>query len=193
MAGCTTIRPGDVQISKTMPATMPQQLKQVAQESSRCVSFNIRKATRAVTHLYDERLRPFGLRSTQLPILGTTLILEPVTVTRLTEVTVTDRTTMTRNLRLLEQQGPIRVDNGNGNATPMAERLAAAFGGLNARVRDSTGGVDLKLLLPLTLFLLGLRELLAAGKGVLPTWYDLLWFAFGTFFMLNPGIISGRR
>jgi hypothetical protein len=28
---------------------------------------------------------------------------------------------------------------------------------------------------------------------VFPTWYDLLWFAFGTFFMLNPGAVGGRR
>ena len=30
-----------------------------------------RKATRVVTQLYDEALRPIGLRSTQLPILVT--------------------------------------------------------------------------------------------------------------------------
>jgi hypothetical protein len=47
---------------------------QLAQESSACVAFNIRKAARAVTQLSDERMRPFGLRSTQLPILGMTLI-----------------------------------------------------------------------------------------------------------------------
>jgi DNA-binding MarR family transcriptional regulator len=93
--------------------TIQQRMGQLAQEGSGCVSFNIRKAARAVTQLYDARLRPFGLRSTQLPILGKTLVLEPVTVTRLAEATVTDRTTLTRNLRLLEQQGLIRVDRGD--------------------------------------------------------------------------------
>jgi DNA-binding MarR family transcriptional regulator len=96
-----------------MPAIIPQRMSQVAQESSSCISFNIRKAARAVTQLYDERMRPFGLRSTQLPILGTTLVLEPVTVTRLAKATVTDRTTLTRNLRLLEQQGLIQIDRGH--------------------------------------------------------------------------------
>ena len=85
---------------------------QLAQEGSSCVSFNIRKAARTVTQLYDERMRPFGLRSTQLSILGKMLILQPVTITRLAEATVTDRTTLTRNLRLLEQQGLIQVDMG---------------------------------------------------------------------------------
>jgi len=93
--------------------TIQQRMGQLAQEGSSCVSFNIRKAARAVTQLYDERLRPCGLRSTQLSILGKTLVLEPVTITHLAEATVTDRTTLTRNLRLLEQQGLIQVDRGH--------------------------------------------------------------------------------
>jgi DNA-binding MarR family transcriptional regulator len=99
-------------MSNTRRDTIQQRMGRLAQEGASCVCFNIRKAARAVTQLYDERMRPFGLRSTQLPILGKTLILEPVTVTRLAEATVTDRTTLTRNLRLLEQQGLIRVDLG---------------------------------------------------------------------------------
>jgi DNA-binding MarR family transcriptional regulator len=93
--------------------TIQQRMGRLAQEGSSCVSFNIRKAARAVTQLYDERMRPFGLRSTQLPILGKTLVLQPVTVTRLAEATVTDRTTLTRNLRLLEHQGLIQITRGD--------------------------------------------------------------------------------
>jgi DNA-binding MarR family transcriptional regulator len=99
-------------MSNTRRDARQQRLGQLAQEGSSCVSFNIRKAARAVTQLYDEQMRPFGLRSTQLSILAKTLILAPVTVTRLAEATVTDRTTLTRNLRLLEQQGHIRVGRG---------------------------------------------------------------------------------
>jgi hypothetical protein len=84
-------------------------------------------------------------------------------------------------------------ENADGNALSLAERLASFFGGLNAKVSETTGGVDLKFLLPLALFLLGVRAVSVSGKGVLPTWYDLLWFAFGTFFMLNPGVVDGRR
>ena len=99
-------------MANTRRDIIQQRVGQLAQEGSSCVSFNIRKAARAVTQLYDERLRPWGLRSTQLSILGKMLVLEPVTVTRLAEATVTDRTTLTRNLRLLEQQGLIQVDMG---------------------------------------------------------------------------------
>jgi DNA-binding MarR family transcriptional regulator len=92
--------------------TIQQRMGELAQEGSRCVSCNIRKAARTVTQLYDERLRPCGRRRTQLSILGKALVLEPVTVTRLAEATVTDRPTLTRNLGLLEHPGLIPVDMG---------------------------------------------------------------------------------
>lgn len=77
-----------------------------------CVCGNIRKTARAVTQLYDEVLRPTGLRVTQFGILGATRAMEPVTLTRLADATVTDRTTLTRNLRILEKQGLLRVKAG---------------------------------------------------------------------------------
>jgi Heavy metal associated domain 2 len=97
------------------------------------------------------------------------------------------------DLEFSELEDWLTSANGDGNTTPFAERLATFCGSLNTKVSETTGGIDLKLLLPLTLFLLGMRAVLVAGKGVFPTWYDLLWFAFGTFFMLNPGVIGGRR
>jgi hypothetical protein len=97
------------------------------------------------------------------------------------------------DFELGEIEGWLGSTNGEGAAIPLAERLSAALGSLNTKVGETTGGVDFKLLLPLILFLLGMRGLLIAGKGVYPTWYDLLWFAFGTFFMLNPGVVAGRR
>lgn len=85
----------------------------LGEEGPECVCFNIRKAARAVTQLYDDAFRPTGLRATQLSILAVTNRLGPITVTRLAEVTVTDRTTLTRNLKLLEKRGFIRVREGN--------------------------------------------------------------------------------
>jgi hypothetical protein len=84
-------------------------------------------------------------------------------------------------------------NNGTNSATSPAEQFATVVGGLNAKLGEATGGFDLKFLLPLSLFLLGLRGLLVEGKGGFPTWYDLLWFSFGTFFMLNPGVAERHR
>ena len=105
-------------MSKTMQDTTQQRMSMFAQEEPSGVGCNVRKTARAVTQLDDERMWPFGLRVTPLAILGKTLLLEPMTVTHLAEVAVTDRTTLTRNLRLLEPQGLIRIDRGEDRRGP---------------------------------------------------------------------------
>jgi len=73
-----------------------------------CACFNLRKAARIVTQIYDDALRPTGLRATQTPILATLLAHAPLTVAELSERTALDRTTLTRSLKPLERDGLIR-------------------------------------------------------------------------------------
>jgi DNA-binding MarR family transcriptional regulator len=77
-----------------------------------CVCFVTRKAARCVTQLYDENLRPTGLRSTQVAVLNTVRLLEPIKIIQLAEAMVLDRTTLARNLRPLERQGLVRIKPG---------------------------------------------------------------------------------
>ena len=93
--------------------TVKQRMGKFGEEAPACVCFNIRKAARAISQLYDDVLRPSGLRVTQFSILAVTRRLGPVTVTRLAEETVTDRTTLTRNLKILAQQKLIRITPGH--------------------------------------------------------------------------------
>jgi heavy-metal-associated domain-containing protein len=83
--------------------------------------------------------------------------------------------------------------NGSNAAPPFAEGLATFFGTLNTQVGKAAAGVDLKLLLPLTLFFFGIRGLLVAEKLSVPAWYDLLWFSFATFFMLHPRAVERHQ
>jgi DNA-binding MarR family transcriptional regulator len=98
-----------------------------------CTCFNLRKATRAVTQLYDEALRPSGLRATQFSLLTAIGAFGTVSITDLAEEAVMDRTTLTRNLGVLEQEGLIRIEPGEDarvrevSLTPAAhEKLAEA-------------------------------------------------------------------
>lgn len=103
-------------------------------EVGRCACFNLRKATRAVTQLYDDMLRPSGLRATQFSLLTVIWIMGRVSITRLAEEAVLDRTTLARNLDLLEEGGLVRIQAGDDarvrevSLTPAAhETLAAAL------------------------------------------------------------------
>ena len=81
-------------------------------EGQACLCGNLRKASRIVTQVYDEALRPIGIRPSQLYILVCTSSMQPATVNRLAEATVTDRTTLTRNLKPLQKQGLVRIELG---------------------------------------------------------------------------------
>src|SRR6476619_450183 len=77
-----------------------------------CTCKNLRKAARAVTQYYDDALRPSGIRSTQFSLLSAIREFGTVNIGRLAEESVMDRTTLTRNLKLLEEEGLIIVTPG---------------------------------------------------------------------------------
>lgn len=78
----------------------------------RCTCFNLRKATRAVTQLFDEKLKPSGLLVTQFTILVAIASAGSGTMNDLAQGLVMDRTTLTRNLKPLERQGLISIHPG---------------------------------------------------------------------------------
>jgi DNA-binding MarR family transcriptional regulator len=73
----------------------------------------LRRATRAITQVYDAALRPSGLRNTQFTLLVLVQGLGPIGVGELAEHSGTDRTTLTRNLALLERDGLVSSESGD--------------------------------------------------------------------------------
>jgi DNA-binding MarR family transcriptional regulator len=82
-----------------------------------CMCGSVRRAGRALTNLYDEILAPSGVRLTQFSLLGHLAEVGEMTLTRLAEVRVMDRTTLTRNLTLLERDGLVTVTPGTDKRT----------------------------------------------------------------------------
>jgi DNA-binding MarR family transcriptional regulator len=70
-----------------------------------CTFFSVRKASRAVGIVFDEALRPSGLRATQFSLLVGLALVPSTTMSRLATHLVLDRTTLTRNLAPLERSG----------------------------------------------------------------------------------------
>lgn len=128
-----------------------------AAETAACTCFNLRKATRAITQLYDDVLRPTGLRATQFSLLTVIWTMRKVSITGLAEEAVTDRTTLARNLDLLEKQGLVRIQPGEDarvrevSLTPAGrDRLATAYPywkQAQARVTRDLGAVRVNRLL----------------------------------------------
>ena len=89
----------------------PSERAEVA-EVQDCACFNLRKAGRAVTQLYDDILRPSGLRATQFSLLSVIRLIGTPSVSALAAAAVVDRTTLTRNLGVLAQEGLLQIREG---------------------------------------------------------------------------------
>jgi DNA-binding MarR family transcriptional regulator len=85
----------------TSAATLPQ--------VEGCNCFAIRSAARQVTQLYDQFLAPAGLRVTQFSILAKLKRAGALTINRLADEMVMDRTTLGRAIKPLQRDGLIRI------------------------------------------------------------------------------------
>jgi DNA-binding MarR family transcriptional regulator len=81
-------------------------------ETSQCLCLASRKAARAITRAFEKELRPRGLRATQFSALAILELRGPQTIGALAGTLGTERTTLTRNLAVLEQRALIRIDAG---------------------------------------------------------------------------------
>ncbi|AET67498.1 transcriptional regulator [Desulfosporosinus orientis DSM 765] len=70
-----------------------------------CNCMKLRRASLAITKLYDQYLQPAGLTVSQYSIMQSIRRSAPVSVSELAAKTQLDRTTMVRNLHPLEKQG----------------------------------------------------------------------------------------
>lgn len=89
---------------------MNSQVSDVAQAVlDRCLCKRTRAAARAITRFYDEELRSTGLRPSQVEVLVTVAARGEPSISALADELVMDRTTLTRNLRPLEQRHLVAV------------------------------------------------------------------------------------
>ena len=89
----------------------------IARLAATCACQNLRRASRNVTNYYDALLKGTGLRVTQTPMLVVIYLAGPQTINDMAEKLDLDRTTLTRNLKLLEQAGLMIVTPGPDQRT----------------------------------------------------------------------------
>src|SRR6516162_1414706 len=88
---------------KAVDASLPQMLLDT------CMCHKARMAARVVTRAYDDALRPTGLRATQVSVLAAVGARGALSIKSLADSLEMERTTLTRNLRPLEEQGYVLI------------------------------------------------------------------------------------
>ena len=94
-----------------MKAEVRGELARQGAESPRvlpCACANLRRASRAVSQLYDEQVRGAGLNIAQFTLLQVLFQVGTLTQGGLGQILVLDSTTLTRTLQTLQRKGWIR-------------------------------------------------------------------------------------
>jgi DNA-binding MarR family transcriptional regulator len=110
--------------------TIPSELE--ATRACHCLA--ARKRARAVTRLYEEKLRPHGLRATQYSILAVLAVKGVTPVGELADLLGLERTSLTRSAAVVERNGWISSgESDDARERPLhltdegLEKLTAAF------------------------------------------------------------------
>lgn len=121
-----------------------------------CTCVAVRRASQAITHFYDALLEPSGLKVTQLSLLRAVRRLETPNISLLAEALQLDRTTLGRNLTVLERDGLVMVMPGDDSRTRIVtlteqghealERAAPLWDAAQARLVEQLGNERLHLL-----------------------------------------------
>jgi len=105
---------------------MDSKVSKVARQVlERCLCKRTRAAARTITRLYDEELRATGLTPSQVELLVTVAALSELSITALADELGLDRTSTTRNLRLLEKRRLVALSPEGRNRTRLV-RLTPA-------------------------------------------------------------------
>ncbi len=78
-----------------------------------CLCIDLRAAAQTLTSLYDSALAPSGITVTQFSLMHLILRLEGPTLTALSEASQLDRSTLGRNIRVLEKSGLVAMKKGS--------------------------------------------------------------------------------
>jgi DNA-binding MarR family transcriptional regulator len=78
-----------------------------------CLCANFRRASRALTQLYEAAIRPYGIRATQLTILQVLSRAGDLPQGKLGEILAMDSTSLTRTLAIMKRHGWVAYRRGD--------------------------------------------------------------------------------
>jgi DNA-binding MarR family transcriptional regulator len=130
---------------------------------SQCLVLNSRMAARAISRRADRKLRPFGVTAAQFNIMGAMATRQGRTITELADALAMERTTLSRNLALLERKGLISAlpaERGNGRVSALTEAGRDLFEAIVPEWRKSQAELRQELQSPdFATIIAGLRHL----------------------------------
>src|SRR6185295_7642936 len=83
--------------------------ERIAAIAKHCLAKNLRWSSRIISHFYDQKMHHTGLHANQVTLLAVPYLAGPITINKMAEHLGLDRTTLVRNLKLIEQRGLVTI------------------------------------------------------------------------------------
>lgn len=125
-----------------------------------CMCASFRRASRALTQMYEQELRPEGLRATQFTILQALTLAGEITQGQLGGALAMDSTTLTRTLTIMRRGGWVRMRRGEDRrewrlgltkeGEAMYKRALPAWERIQKKLRKQIGSTEWEQLLKMT-------------------------------------------
>ncbi len=106
-------------------STKQQAVRLARSIATECVGARVRMLNRALTQVYDEELRPLGLKFSQMNILTAVTLTGPVQPRDIAEALCIEKSTLSRNLRVMEKNGWIESTPGETGRDQLLESTPA--------------------------------------------------------------------
>src|SRR3954463_8130930 len=116
--------------------------------AAECLAVRLRALSRAVTALYDDALRPHGLRVGQLNLLVAVARMGTARPGDLCRALCMDKSTLSRDVEVMRRNGWLEVEDSGGRSRPLRlspegqallERVAPAWRQAQAQARTLIG------------------------------------------------------
>ena len=80
-----------------------------------CIGARVRILNRAISRIYDDMIRPHGIKFSQMNILTVVTLRGPIQQKEIGQILSLEKSTLSRNVALMETKGWLKIQAGEGN------------------------------------------------------------------------------
>src|SRR6476659_7247786 len=99
-----------------------ERIEEIAKKS---LAKHLRWSSRIISNFYDQKMQHTGLHANQVTLLTVPYLAGPISINKMAEHLGLDRTTLVRNLKLIEQRGLVTIKPGQDLRTRIVTRTPA--------------------------------------------------------------------
>jgi len=114
---------------------MKSDLEKCIGETQTCVAYNLRKASRIASKVFEKEMRGAPIHGPQFSLMIIIAKRGTETISGLARDIGADRTTLTRNLKQLERKGVVQISSGKDNRTKAVTLLPEGEAAIRESVR----------------------------------------------------------